>query len=218
MDEAALPGAIWIWKADWSDRHKGVALVLTRGHLLVRKLTCTKQLESFAAELDAGRPAAAVLGRSTRVVELRSIRRLRVIDEDDELTIDYGPLGKTKRLVIGAEANAPYRELFEALRQRLAPGIHPYPTAMGTWEAARLPLLGIGIVVLIAGAGLGVHFAAESGSWEPGGIKGNVLSWIVGLLGPWGLVGVFGAVAALLAAWLVARVRNPPKVEEIVLR
>ena len=212
----AAADRVWIWKADSGDSHEGVAVVLTTDRLLHRKLSRKKDLEAFAKDLEAGVPPEEVLGKKATVVELRVVRRLRVIGEDDELTIDYGSGRKRKRLVIGEDEADPYREIFDALRNRVAPGVVPYPTTMSWREAARKPAVGLLLTLLIGGLALGAHFALEAG-WDPGGLKGRVLRWVLQLLGLTGIVVVQSIVALTMVWWLVARTREPPRVEEIIL-
>jgi hypothetical protein len=212
-----MDDAFWMWDSDAGDDHEAVAVGLTRHLLVHRKLNRKKHVEEVVEARAAGAAPDEALGEKAKRIGLRDIRRVRYVARDGEVHVHYTDEGKSRRLAIGDEDETPHRAIFEALCERVAPGVTPYPSKLGGWEAAKKPLVALGITVAVAAALVGLYLAFEGMDEPPSSLKGKILYWVVDFLGLPGILGIGGLVAAGLVAWLVRRVGNPPEFEEVAL-
>ena len=202
-------------------------MVLTFDRLYAAPLPGAPGPQALAA-VEAGDDLDALCGPLAVVIDLISVRRVRLDLLSNALAVEYakGGLGTARLTVVFADpeaADACYTKLW----RRLGDGFTLQPDARDAWSAARAPLaLLIGALLATAALALVLSVIEDTASARaaaaraaPGGPKAVAKPLPEALLGwmDWRAVcAAGGAAAAVAQVWLYRRVTRPPATLELV--
>lgn len=166
-------------------------------------------------ELAAGKSPDALFGKDASKIALRSIRRVQIDDNDNDVDVTHVESDKEIATSLRFAENDVRDAVYAALRERLAGRMHEHVdeytrprAAVGSLTA--LTVFGIG-TFLLAQAAAAIQAAGEM---EITGRRAGLKKFFAGVLdtlGPTG-VSIIGGILCLLALLvLVQRLRQPPR-------
>jgi hypothetical protein len=234
-DGTACPG-IWVWDPGLSSVYNVACLSGSTFHVRLNLLTARGKNKIVRALEDGVPPETAIPGKRIEI-PLESVRELRFSEEADVLEIHWG--AKAPVVVCGRRASgmrdiykalreksiqevilrpSVVREIYEALRGRIAPGVAPTAGTLETRNASNAPVLGLLITVLAGGVAIwrsAVLAPHPNHDWLRDGPK-DVLEKILVRIGTWNVVAIVVVVAACFALWLAYSLSRPHRAEIIV--
>jgi hypothetical protein len=235
-DEVSGP-RIWVWDPGLSSVYNVACLSGASLHLRLNLLTARGKNKIVRA-LEDGVPPETAISRKRVEISLESVRELRYSEEADVLEIHWG--AKAPVVVYGRRAwgireilktlrekpsiqevilrPSVIREIYEALRERIAPGVAPTAGTLEARNAINAPVIGLFMTVLVGGVAIwrsAVLAPHPNHDWLRDGPK-NVLEKILVRIGTWNVVAIVVVVAACFAWWLAYRFSHPHRAEIIV--
>lgn len=207
-------------------------LVLTFDRISLSSDTHRPKPELIAA-IEAGGDLDQLLGALAVVIDLASVRRLRLHLQTNSIMIEYvgHGQGKSRQRVTFATPEAA-DACFTKIWRRLGHDVELVPYRSNSWSMARAPLgLFLGALIVTAALALmlnifqdmsSVHpvaHASTQGVGElgsrvpfPKSALGKILAWL-----DWRVVcGLGGVVAAVSQVWLYRRLTTPPACLELI--
>ena len=233
---------IWVWQI--LSTYNVACLSGAALHLRLNILTAMGKNKIVQALKD-GFPPETAISRKRIEISLASIRELCFSEEAEVLEIFYG--AKSPIVVDGSRPSgvremyntlrekssvkevvqevlfqpSVAREIYDALRQRIAPGVAPTAGTLQARNAINSPV--IGLILTVFGGGCAIyesilppnpHF--HMNHWLKEGPK-EWFRQMLTTIGTWNLVAIVLALAAFFAWWLIYRLSHPHKAEVIVL-
>jgi hypothetical protein len=234
-DEVSGP-RIWVWDPGLSSVYNVACLSGASLHLRLNLLTARGKNKIVRA-LEDGVPPETAISRKRVEISLESVRELRYSEEADVLEIHWG--AKAPVVVCGRRASgmrdiykalreksiqevilrpSVVREIYEALRGRIAPGVAPTAGTLEARNAINAPVIGLFMTVI--GGGVAIWRSAALAphplhDWLREGPR-DWFERILVKLGTWNVVAIVVAVAACFAWWLAYRLSHPHRAEIIV--
>jgi hypothetical protein len=222
-----------IWKHPALTSHS--LLVLTPDRLYLTPLAGDPKPETVAAA-EAGADLDDLLGPLATVVELATVRHVKLDLLTNSLVVEYRPTGggterlAASRLTVVFATPDEADVCFSKLWRRLGDGVPLLPYQRDWWALARTPLVLLAAVLLttaalaLALAALEDVAAARAAALsvpgapgvEPQAVRKSPLAALLTRLSWQGVCLTGGAVAAVLQVWLYRRLTQPPVSLELV--
>jgi len=233
-DGASCPG-IWAWS--YGSVHNVGCLSGSTFHVRLNLLTALGKNKIVRALEDGVPPETAIAGKRIEI-PLESVRELRFSEEADVLEIHWG--AKATVVVCGRRTwgireiyktlrekpsiqevmlrPSVVREIYEALRGRIAPGVAPTVGTLEARNAINAPVIGLFITVLFGGIAiwLSTDAAPDMHHIDLRARPKNWLEKILIRIGTGNVVAIVVVVAACFAWWLAYRLSHPHRAEVIV--
>jgi hypothetical protein len=205
-------------------------LVLTLDQLHLAPLAGTPKPDTIAAA-KAGADLDDLLGPLATVVDLSSVRRVKLDLLTNTLTVEYLMAGTGTRQVTVVFATPESADAcFTKTWRRLGGEYQLLPYKHDSWALARTPLAILGGILLATGTiallasvfddfataraagAVSIPLAGEFGSHTPRTPLELLLGWL-----DWRVVcGLGGVLAAVVQVWLYRRLTKPPAALEVV--
>lgn len=200
-------------------------MVLTFDRLYAAPLPGAPGPQALAA-VEAGDDLDALCGPLAVVIDLISVRRVRLDLLSNALAVEYakGGLGTARLTVVFADpeaADACYTKLW----RRLGDGFTLQPDARDAWSAARAPLaLLAGALLATAALALALSVfedtasaraAAKAGVGGAKAVSKSSLEVLVGWMDWRAVCAAGGVVAGVAQVWLYRRLTRPPAALEL---
>ncbi|MDA7979337.1 MAG: hypothetical protein MPJ50_11290 [Pirellulales bacterium] len=207
-DESNLP-LVWVWQTTAGDLVNYNLACLTDSTLFVRqRLGRKKSFEKVVEDLYAGSPPEEVFPKKSDVIPLDSITELRCGQIATILEIHHG---QRKPTTIKTGKDPVFRDIYVAIRQRIAPSTDYVVGKLGLGNSIGAPAIALTFSVL-AGA-LFIVWAPYANAnpqnvGRHGGLK-NLIEKALAFLGLGGTIALTVCCVALAATWLVFRLKNP---------
>jgi hypothetical protein len=176
--------------------------------------------EALAAVAD-GADAGGLLGPSATVIELASIRRVKLDLLSNSLVVEYASGADAGTLTVVFATPESADACFTRLWRRLGDGLRLVPYRRDPWSLARAPLALLAVILLATAAlalGLSVfedlasaRAAARGAAPGPSALE----AWL-GWMDWRGVCAVGGVAAAVAQVWMYRRVTSPPLSLELV--
>ena len=196
------------------DGSKAQLVVLTADAIYTETFSaadCQRQVR----ELAAGQPPEAVFGKDASTIAFRTIKRVQIDDNDNDVDVTHVEGDKETRTSLRFEQNDVRDAVYAALRDRLGKKMREHVDEFTRPRAAfgslaALSVLGIG-TLLLAQAAAAIQAAEHLEiTGRRAGLK-KMIAGVLDTLGPTG-VSIIGGVLCLLALLvLVQRLRQPPR-------
>lgn len=216
--DTEIPGLVKrrVWSYPELRSHSVMVLTLRRLHLA--PLAGVPKPEALAA-IDKGIDLEKILGPLTTVVDLDTVRRVKLDLLTNSIVIDYAAGGHAGVRATVVFKNADDADAcFSKLWRRLGETFVLTPYKRPSWTLARTPLtLLFGVLVATAVLVFGLSVAEDAATARAAeGVAKTALDATLGWL-DWKVVcGVGGVLAAGLQVWLYRRLTQPPVRLELV--
>jgi hypothetical protein len=190
-------------------------LVVLTGEAVYAESFSAADCQRHVRDLAAGKPPDAMFGKGASAIALRTIRRVQIDDNDNDVDVFHADGDKDARTSLRFAENDVRDAVYAALRERLGPKVREYVdeytrprAAVGSLTA--LTVFGLG-TVLLAQAAAAIQAAGEMEiTGRRAGLK-KLFAGVLDTLGPTG-VSIIGGILCLLALLvLVQRLRSPQR-------
>lgn len=207
-----LPGLVRrrVWSYPELTSHSVAVLTLRRLHLAP---LAGEPKQTVLAAIDKGMDLEKLLGPLTTVVDLTSVRGVKLDLLTNSLTIEYDAAGHAAIRVTLAFSTADAADkFFSKLWRRLGEEYKLLPYKRGVWDLARAPLLLlVGVLVATAAVVFGASVADDLAAARAA--QGGAVSVVESAFGwvNWKVAcGLGGALAAVSQVWMYRRMTQPP--------
>jgi hypothetical protein len=231
--------SIWVWQI--LSTYNVACLSGAALHLRLNILTAMGKNKIVQALKD-GFPPETAISRKRIEISLASIRELCFSEKAEVLEIFCG--AKSPVVVYGSRPSgvremyntlrkkssikevvqevlfepSVAREIYDALRQRIASGVAPTAGTLQARNAINSPVIGLCLTVL--GGGAAIYESTLPPNPHLNWLREGPKEWfrqMLTMIGTWNLVAIVLALAAFFTWWLIYRLSHPHKAEVIVL-
>ena len=196
------------------DGSKAQLVVLTQETIYTETFSaadCQRQVR----ELAAGHSPDALFGKNASVIAFRTIKRVQIDDNDNDVDVTHTDGGKDIRTSLRFEQNDVRDAVYAVLRDRLGKKMREHVDEFTRPRAAvgsltALTVFGIG-TLLLAQAAAAIQAAEHLDiTGRRAGLK-KLFAGVLDTLGPTGVSIIGGSLCLLALLVLVQRLRQPPR-------
>jgi hypothetical protein len=166
------------------------------------------------AELGRGAPTRAMLGEEAVLVPLAGITLASADKDASFVTLRYTQDGGLTLKTLDFANTRERDEFFDALEARLGADFQRTVREFNALQALAVPVAALVVIVLAAffcyrgAAGLAVD--TTPGLGDQRAPLGFLVPWLLGLVGPSGVIILGALLAVALVLWMIARTKQPP--------